>query len=90
MTKKVLATVLAVSIMLSCGARAASTDQFEGHWKLDTTRSVIFASDGGRYIHPVAKEIGTVISFDEYVPVKDGYIFELKAFEELGEKAKIK
>ena len=76
MTKKILAAVLAVSIMLPCGARAASTNQFEGHWELDTTRTVIFASDGGTYIHPVEKEIGTVIHLDEYVSTKEGYIFD--------------
>ena len=76
MIKKVLAAVLAVSVMLPCGVSAESTDQFEGHWELDTTRTVIFASDGGSYIHPVAKEIGTVMHLDEYVPVKDGYIFD--------------
>ena len=74
MIKKVLAVVLvAVSVILPCGARAASTDQFEGHWELDTTRTVIFASDGGTYIHPAQQEIGTVICLDEYVPIKDGY-----------------
>ena len=77
MIKKVLAVVLvAVSVILPCGARAASTDQFEGHWELDTTRTVIFASDGGTYIHPAQQEIGTVICLDEYVPIKDGYIFD--------------
>ena len=77
MIKKVLAVVLvAVSVILPCGARAASTDQFEGHWELDTTRTVIFASDGGTYIHPAQQEIGTVMHLDEYVPVKEGYIFE--------------
>ena len=77
MIKKVLAVVLvAVSVILPCGARAASTDQFEGHWELDTTRTVIFASDGGTYIHPTQQEIGTVICLDEYVPIKDGYIFD--------------
>ena len=77
MIKKVLAVVLvAVSVILPCGARAASTDQFEGHWELDTTRTVIFASDGGTYIHPAQQEIGTVICLDEYVPTKDGYIFD--------------
>ncbi|MDO5311482.1 MAG: hypothetical protein Q4E94_06205 [Clostridia bacterium] len=40
MTKKVLAAVLAASVMLPCGVRAASTDRFEGHWELDTTRTV--------------------------------------------------
>ena len=76
MTKKVLAAVLAASVMLPCGVRAESTDQFEGHWELDTTRTVIFASDGGTYIHPAKQEIGTVICLDEYVPVKEGYIFD--------------
>lgn len=77
MIKKVLAVVLvAVSVILPCWARAASTDQFEGHWELDTTRTVIFASDGGTYIHPAQQEIGTVICLDEYVPIKDGYIFD--------------
>lgn len=78
--KRIITTMLAVlvsaSVMLPCGARAESIDQFEGHWELDTTRTVIFASDGGSYIHPVAKEIGSVICLDEYVPVKDGYIFD--------------
>ena len=76
MIKKVLAAVLAVSVMLPCVARAASTDQFEGHWGLDTNRSVIFDSDGGTYIHPAQQEIGTVIYLDEYVPINDGYILE--------------
>ena len=77
MITQVLAVVLvAVSVILPCGARAASTDQFEGHWELDTTRTVIFASDGGTYIHPAQQEIGTVICLDEYVPIKDGYIFD--------------
>ena len=77
MIKKVLAVVLvAVSVILPCGARAASTDQFEGHWELDTTRTVSFASDGDTYIHPAQQEIGTVICLDEYVPTKDGYIFD--------------
>jgi uncharacterized repeat protein (TIGR02543 family) len=76
MIKKVLAVVLALSVMLPCGVGAESIDRFEGHWELDTTRTVIFASDGGTYIHPTQQEIGTVICLDEYVPIKDGYIFD--------------
>lgn len=76
MTKKILAAVLAASVMLPCGARAEIIDRFEGHWELDTTRTVIFASDGGTYIRPVEKEIGTAICLDEYIPVKGGYIFD--------------
>ena len=76
MTKKILAAVLAATVMLPCGARAESIDRFEGHWGLDTMRSVIFASDGGTYIHPAQQEIGTVICLDEYISTKEGYIFD--------------
>ena len=76
MIKKVLVAVLAASVMLPCGVSAESIDRFEGHWGLDTTRTVIFASDGGTYIHPAQQEIGTVICLDEYVPTKEGYIFD--------------
>ena len=76
MTKKVFAAVLAASVMLPCGARAASTDQFEGHWELDTTRTVIFASDGGTYIHPAQQEIGTLIRLAEFIPTRYGYNFD--------------
>lgn len=71
-----LAVLMSASVMLPCGASAESINLFEGHWGLDTTRSVIFASDGGTYIHPAQQEIGTVICLDEYVPIKDGYIFD--------------
>ena len=76
MTKKVLAVVLAVFVMLPCGVSAASKDEFEGHWELNTTRTVIFASDGGTYIRPLEMETGTMLNLDEYIPVKDGYIFD--------------
>lgn len=76
MTKKVLAVILAAFLMLPCGVSAASTDKFEGHWELNTTRTVIFASDGGTYIRPLEKEMGTVIHLNEYIPVKNGYIFD--------------
>lgn len=76
MTKKVLAVVLAAALMLPCGVSAASTDKFEGHWELNTTRTVIFASDGGTYIRPLEMETGTVLNLDEYIPVKNGYIFD--------------
>ena len=78
--KRIITTMLAVlvsaSVMLPCGASAESIKLFEGHWELDTTRTVIFASDGGTYIRPVEKEIGATICLDEYVPIKEGYIFD--------------
>lgn len=76
MMKKVLAAVLAATVILPCGASAEYTDKFDGHWELNTTRYVIFASDGGTFIKPVEKEIGTAMYLDEYVPAKAGYIFD--------------
>ena len=76
MIKTVLAAFLAVSVKIPNGARAASTDQFEGHWELDTTRTVIFASDGGTYIHPAQQEIGTLIRLAEFIPTRYGYDFD--------------
>ena len=38
MMKKVLAAVLAATVILPCGASAEYTDKFDGHWELNTTR----------------------------------------------------
>lgn len=76
MTKKALALILAVVFLLPGSANAESTDKFEGHWELNTTRTVIFATDGGTYIRPLEQELGTVVFLNEYLPVKKGYIFD--------------
>ena len=77
MTKKILSMVLAAAFMLPCGVRAAQNeDMYDGHWALNTTRLVFFASDGGTYIRPVEQEKGTVVQLDSYIPEKQGYIFQ--------------
>lgn len=79
MTKKILSMVLAAVLLFACSltATAASEDyHYYGHWGLDTTRKVIFASDGGSYIRPVEQEKGTVLDLANYIPTKDGYIFD--------------
>lgn len=80
MTRKILSMVLAVALLFACSltatAKSSKDYHYYGHWGLDTTRTVIFASDGGTYIRPVAKEKGTVLDLTEYVPKKDGYIFD--------------
>lgn len=46
------------------------------HWTLKGTRTLTFACDGGTYIRPITKTVGTSISLNEYVPEKQGYIFK--------------
>lgn len=78
MTKKLLSMVLTVLLMLACvlPASANADYPYHGHWGLDTTRMVIFASDGGSYIRPVEMQKGTALNLSEYVPVKEGYLFD--------------
>lgn len=79
MTKKILSMVLAAVLILACTLTVAAASEdyhYYGHWGFDTTRTVIFASDGGSYIRPVEKEKGTVLDLTEYIPTKDGYIFD--------------
>ena len=48
-----------------------------GYWNIaEPYRYVIFASDGGSYIRPIEKTIGTTVNLYEYVPTKEGYIFD--------------
>lgn len=46
------------------------------HWTLKGTRTLTFACDGGTFIRPITKPIGTSIGLKEYVPIKQGYIFK--------------
>lgn len=76
MTKKILIFALALTFALPCAANAASNDPAYGHWQLVNTRSVVFASDGGSYIRPIEKPTGTIISLENYIPQKQGFIFQ--------------
>lgn len=46
------------------------------HWTLKGTRTLTFACDGGTFIRPKTKPMGTSIDLKEYIPVKQGYIFK--------------
>ena len=77
MMKKSLSMLLAAVLLFACSLTAFAGEDypFHGHWELDTTRAVIFASDGGSYIRPVEVQKGTVLNLDDYIPVKAGYVF---------------
>lgn len=69
MLKKGLILAMAALLCLSCTAFAA-----DGEYSESVT--LMFASDGGSFIRPVTQPYGTVLNLDEYVPVKEGYVFE--------------
>ena len=77
MMKKSLSMLLAAVLLFACSLTAFAGEgyPFHGHWGLDTTRAVIFASDGGSYIRPVEVQQGTVLNLDDYIPVKAGHVF---------------
>ena len=78
MMKKSLSMFLTAFLLLACSLTAFADEgyPYHGHWGLDTTRSVIFASDGGTYIRPVEVQKGTVLNLDNYIPVKARYVFD--------------
>lgn len=69
MLKKGLFLAMAALLCMSCTALAA-----DGEYSESVT--LMFASDGGSFIRPVTQPYGTVLNLDEYVPVKEGYVFE--------------
>lgn len=77
MRKKLFTAVSAVMLTLICAANvSASTDYFEGHWGLDTERTLYFGTENGSYIKPVTATVGTTISLDSIIPERYGYIFD--------------
>lgn len=77
MRKKLLTAVSAVMLILTCTNTAfASTDYFEGHWGLDTERTLYFATENGSYIKPMTETVGTTISLEGIIPEKYGYTFD--------------
>ena len=84
MKKKVLCTVMAVTMMLTTTASATAKP-----WWLDKYRvtfnnelgikgnvTLTFASDGGSFIRPITKRHGEIISLESYIPTKYGYTFK--------------
>lgn len=78
MMKKSLSMLLAAIFLFAFSLTVFADDNYpyHGHWGLDMTRSVVFASDGGSYIRPVEVQKGTVLNLNDYIPVKTGYVFD--------------
>lgn len=77
MRKKLLTAVSAVMLTLICVTNvSASTDYFEGHWGLDTERTLYFGTENGSYIKPITATVGTTISLADIIPEKSGCIFD--------------
>lgn len=78
--KKVLSLVMAVCMLFGVTAVTASAKDIDypiGYFNIAyPNRTLIFACDGGSYIRPIEKPYGTSLNIDNYVPVKEGYIFD--------------
>jgi len=84
MKKKVLCTVLAVTMLLSTTASATTKPWWLSRYRVtfDNELSIVgnvtlqFASDGGSFIRPITKRYGESINLESYIPTKYGYTFK--------------
>ena len=82
MKKKVLCTVMAVTILLIQTASAAPWQWHRNELIYDSeigffgNVTLTFASDGGSFIRPITKRYSESISLESYVPTKYGYTFK--------------
>ena len=82
-TKKLLAVTIAAVMMLSATAVSAENAQSAATVQATTanecyreTRTITFASEGGSYVAPITEKYGTLRCIKDFVPVKDGYMFQ--------------
>ena len=76
MTRKILCLVLAICMFGSVGVSAAESMQ-TGYWSIAYPyRYLTFATDGGSFIKTLELPNGEYVSLDEFIPTKDGYIFD--------------
>ncbi len=68
-TKKLLAVIISAVMMLSAMAVSVQAREAE-------TRTITFASEGGSYIAPITEKYGTLRCIKDFVPEKDGYMFQ--------------
>lgn len=80
MKTKRLVGLFAAALLISGTINVSASDEANlptGYWNIaEPYRYVIFASDGGSYIRPLEKAIGTTVNLYEYIPTKEGYIFD--------------
>ena len=82
MKKKVLCTAMAVTILLTQTASAASWQMrrnkiiFDSEIEFLGNVTLQFESDGGSFIRPITKRYCESISLENYIPTKYGYTFK--------------
>ena len=80
MLKKILCLFIALFVVfgsVSSFAEAANEKMPDGYWNISYPhRFVVFASDGGSYIRPLCLPKNTAVNLLEYIPNKEGYIFD--------------
>lgn len=76
MTRKILCLVLAICMFGSVSVSAEESMQ-TGYWNIAYPyRYLTFATDGGSFIKTLELPTGEYVSLDEFIPKKDGYIFD--------------
>ncbi len=80
MTRKILCFVMAALMLggtLAVSANCSTEDLPVGYYNIVyANRYVFFASDGGTYIKPLELPCGTVVNLNDYIPEKEGYVFD--------------
>ena len=80
MKTKRLMGVFTAALLISGAINVSASDETDlptGYWNIaEPYRYIIFASDGGSYIRPLEKESSTTVNLCEYIPIKEGYIFD--------------
>lgn len=78
--KKFLSLAMAVLMLAGTGAVSASAADTEypiGYWNIAyANRYLTFATDGGSYIKALELPLGAIVNVNDYIPAKDGYIFD--------------
>lgn len=77
--KKVLSLLMALLTVTSSMIVTANADTNYsiGYWNIvHANRYLTFATEGGSYINELELPCGTVVNVNEYIPMKDGYIFD--------------
>jgi len=79
-SRKVICLLMAALMLIGTSAISVSAADIEypiGYWNIAyANRFLTFATDGGSYIKALEFPRGSVVDVNDYVPTKDGYIFD--------------
>lgn len=78
--KKVLSLLMVALLLIGATAVSVSAADMKypiGYWNIAyANRYLTFATDGGSYIKALELPCGAVVDVNDYVPTKDGYVFD--------------